>query len=192
VCADRIQLGRVFQNLVDNAIRCTPQGHKPPRVAARRRADAWEFTVTDHGIGVHDDDRERIFEPFERGPQAVTDGAGYGMGLAICRSIVERHGGRISVAATPKGGSRFSFTLPDSVPEAAIRAIPAGSFPTRLSTELCCGSSARLPTSACHQASRVAASGAATKVEPSSFRLDNFEAIPAPLEAHHEARRLSA
>ena len=67
-------------------------------------------------------DRERIFELFERGAANGNDNAGKGMGLAICRAIVERHGGRIGVEKAPGGGSRFSFTLPDELPAGAVRA----------------------------------------------------------------------
>jgi chemotaxis family two-component system sensor kinase Cph1 len=121
VHGDRVQLGRVFQNLVANAIRATPRGRKPLWITARRRAAMWEFRVTDDGVGVADVDRERIFERFERGLSAANDGAGKGMGLAICRTIVERHGGYISVEEAPGGGSRFSFTLPDDLPAGATR-----------------------------------------------------------------------
>lgn len=119
LCADRVQVGRVLQNLVANAIRATPRGRKPLTIAARRLAQAWEISVTDDGIGVPEADRDRIFEVFERGPGAT--GPGKGMGLAICRAIIERHGGHIGVDRAPGGGSRFWFTLPDAVPAGATR-----------------------------------------------------------------------
>ena len=122
VRADRVQFGRVIQNLVGNALRAARPG-KPLviTIAARRRPGAWEFSVTDNGFGVPAVDRERIFELFERGDTG-NDTAGKGMGLAICRAIVERHGGRIGVEKAPGGGSRFSFTLPDNLPAGAVRA----------------------------------------------------------------------
>lgn len=123
VCGDRVQLGRVFQNLVANAIRETPAGRKPLRIAARRQAGAWEFSVTDDGVGVPDADRERIFELFQQGAAGTAGRAGGGMGLTICRAIIEHHGGQIGVAPVPGGGSCFSFTLPDTLP--SVLAEPA-------------------------------------------------------------------
>jgi signal transduction histidine kinase len=122
VRADRVQFGRVIQNLVGNALRATRPGESPLiTIAARRRRGAWEFSVTDNGVGVPAVDRERIFELFERGATG-SDSTGKGMGLAICRAIVERHGGRIGVEKAPGGGSRFSFTLPDALPAGIVRA----------------------------------------------------------------------
>jgi signal transduction histidine kinase len=122
VRADRVQFGRVIQNLVGNALRATRPGESPLiTIAARRRRGAWEFSVTDNGVGVPAVDRERIFELFERGATG-SDSTGKGMGLAICRAIVERHGGRIGVEKAPGGGSRFSFTLPDDLPAGIVRA----------------------------------------------------------------------
>ena len=81
-------------------------------VSANRLQGAWRLSVTDDGAGVPPEDRERIFELFRRGRNAESDG-GVGIGLAICQTIVERHGGRIWVEDGPSGGSRFSFLLPD-------------------------------------------------------------------------------
>lgn len=113
--ADRVQLGRVFQNLITNALRATlPDQPARISVSARRLPDAWELSVADRGIGVPDEDRQRIFELFQRGTLS-THGktAGHGLGLSICRTVVERHGGRIGVERVPGGGSRFCFTVPD-------------------------------------------------------------------------------
>jgi len=117
VTSDRVQLGRVFQNLVSNALKATPPGRVPVvALAARRVVGGWEFSVTDNGIGVAPGDRARIFDLFQRGAAGGGSGTGQGMGLAICRTIVERHGGCIGVEKAPGGGSRFSFTLPDRPP----------------------------------------------------------------------------
>jgi signal transduction histidine kinase len=122
VRADRVQFGRVVQNLVSNALRAGRPGETSViTIAARRRPGAWEFSVSDNGVGVPAVDRERVFELFERGAMG-NDSTGKGMGLAICRAIVERHGGRIGVEKAPGGGSRFSFTLPDDLPAGAVRA----------------------------------------------------------------------
>jgi signal transduction histidine kinase len=114
VFADRVQLGRVFQNLICNAIQAADPD-RPTRVTvtARRLPADWEFTVADNGIGVRPEDRNRIFELFQRGASEAGRGSGHGMGLSICRTIIERHGGRIAVEKTPGGGASFSFTIPD-------------------------------------------------------------------------------
>lgn len=114
VFADRVQLGRVFQNLLCNALQAT-HPDRPARidVTARRLGAGWEFAVTDNGVGVVAEDRNRIFELFQRGASDGRRGSGHGMGLAICRTIVERQGGRIAVERAADGGARFSFTVPD-------------------------------------------------------------------------------
>jgi light-regulated signal transduction histidine kinase (bacteriophytochrome) len=114
VFADRVQLGRVFQNLIFNAVRAA-RPDEPPRVSitGRRLPSGWEFAVTDNGVGVRPEDRNRIFELFQRGSGDAPRCAGHGMGLTICRTIVERHGGRIGVERAADSGARFSFTIPD-------------------------------------------------------------------------------
>jgi len=113
VHAERNQLGRVFQNLIANACKPGPGG-RPTHVtvSSARVEGAWQLSVADDGVGVPPEDRERIFELFRRGRDAEEDG-GAGIGLAICRTIVERLGGRIWVEGVPGGGSRFSFFVPD-------------------------------------------------------------------------------
>jgi len=114
VFADRVQLGRVFQNLIFNAVRAA-RPDEPPRISitGRRLPSGWEFAVTDNGVGVQPEDRNRIFELFQRGSADTKRCPGHGMGLTICRTIVERHGGRIGVERAVDGGARFSFTIPD-------------------------------------------------------------------------------
>jgi PAS domain S-box-containing protein len=113
VRGDASQLGQLFGNLIGNAIKF----HRPnevPRVSITCRpteTDAWEIAVADNGIGIADRHRERIFGPFQR-LHRREEYAGTGIGLAICRKVVERHGGRIWLEDAPKGGSRFCFTIP--------------------------------------------------------------------------------
>ncbi|MFZ2446054.1 MAG: PAS domain S-box protein [Syntrophobacteraceae bacterium] len=104
------QLGQLFQNLIGNAIKF--RGESPPRirVSAERKGSEWLFLVRDNGIGFDTRYADRIFMIFQR-----LHGKGYpgtGMGLAICKKIVERHGGRIWADSSPGKGTVFYFTIP--------------------------------------------------------------------------------
>ncbi|HEU0078868.1 MAG TPA: ATP-binding protein, partial [Longimicrobiaceae bacterium] len=112
VTADAGQLGQLLQNLVGNAVKF--RGEAPPRVhvSAERGAGEWTFSVADNGIGIDPDYAERIFVIFQR-LHTRNEYAGTGIGLAICKKIVERHGGRIWFKPRPGGGTVFRFTLPD-------------------------------------------------------------------------------
>lgn len=113
VRGDEGLLGRLFQNLVSNAVKFSSAVQPRVTVSAQRAEGMWHFTVTDNGIGIPVDDRRRVFQMFERG--RVRDGyPGTGMGLAICKRIVEQHGGEIWVEEAVGGGSAFHFTLPDT------------------------------------------------------------------------------
>ncbi|WP_137288515.1 PAS domain-containing sensor histidine kinase [Natronorubrum halophilum] len=111
VAGDASQLRQLFQNLVDNAIEYS--GEEPPRVAisATREGDEWLISVSDEGIGIDSADEDRVFEVFER-LHSHEEHAGTGIGLALCRRIVERHGGEIWVDSDSGDGTTFSFTLP--------------------------------------------------------------------------------
>ena len=108
---DAPQLGMLFQNLIGNAVKF--RGEDTPRVhvAALRRDDAWRFSVSDNGIGIREQFHERIFEVFRR-LHTRTKYGGTGIGLAICKKIVERHGGRIWVESEQGQGATFFFTIP--------------------------------------------------------------------------------
>jgi len=112
VDGDYTQLDQVVTNLVENASRHAPPG-STVAIGARRSGPAVEVWVDDEGAGVGPGDRERIFEPFSRaGGSAAGGSSSSGIGLAICRAIVEAHGGWIVAASSPRGGARFLFSLP--------------------------------------------------------------------------------
>lgn len=111
VMADGGQLARLFQNLIGNAVKYRYVDRAATiRIAARREGEAWHFTVADNGIGIEPRDFGRLFTIFQRlNPRSEYPGSG--VGLAICKRIVERHGGRIWVGSEPGRGSVFHFTL---------------------------------------------------------------------------------
>ncbi|MEX0782526.1 MAG: PAS domain S-box protein [Dehalococcoidia bacterium] len=110
---DPTQFGQLLQNLVANAIKYRSPGRAPEvSVTAVREETAWRFTVKDNGIGIDPDYFDRIFIIFQR-LHGKEDYEGTGIGLAICKKIVERHGGRIWVESEPHTGSAFHFTVPD-------------------------------------------------------------------------------
>jgi len=112
VRADPERVEEVITNLVDNAIKYSPQDGRVV-ISGRVEGDHVTIAVEDDGLGIPQRDQERIFERFRRGDTSqVQNVRGVGLGLYICRSIVEAHGGRIAVSSEPGKGSRFTFTVP--------------------------------------------------------------------------------
>ncbi|MGE5540365.1 MAG: ATP-binding protein [Gemmatimonas sp.] len=114
VRADAVLLSQVVANLIDNAVKHAP-GDSPIEVDARARDDAIEIAVKDRGPGLGEGDPARLFDAFIRGRTEATD-VGVGLGLAICKAVVEAHGGRIWARNRPGGGAEFRLTLPTAEP----------------------------------------------------------------------------
>jgi signal transduction histidine kinase/AmiR/NasT family two-component response regulator len=126
VAGDEMRLKQLFNNLIGNALKFTEAGGVTVHIASRDLDGliALTATVDDSGPGIPDDLAGTIFDPFNTG-QAGREGAGAGLGLAICRQIVERMNGTIAVEQSPQGGARFRFalTLPAASPEMRAAAV---------------------------------------------------------------------
>jgi light-regulated signal transduction histidine kinase (bacteriophytochrome) len=110
VTGDRSQLVQLMQNLIGNGLKY--HGEKSPQVhvSAERKGEEWVFSVRDNGIGIEPKYYERIFEIFKR-LHDQNEYPGTGIGLAVCRRVANRHGGRIWVESEPGCGSVFYFTI---------------------------------------------------------------------------------
>ncbi len=108
--AEEVLWVQLFQNLISNAIKY--RGKQIPRihVSAEREGEGWRFAMRDNGIGIRAEDSVRVFGMFKRLHGSEIPGTG--IGLAICKKVVERHGGRMWVESEPGRGATFKFTIP--------------------------------------------------------------------------------
>jgi signal transduction histidine kinase len=123
---DELRIQQVMENLLTNAVKFTPAGGQVA-VSARQRDGETEVCVTDTGIGIAEADCERIFESFQQGGRGKNNQEieGTGLGLTLCKRIVELHGGRIGVESEVHHGSRFTFVLPVHQPNGSSSVAPA-------------------------------------------------------------------
>jgi signal transduction histidine kinase len=113
ICCDRARIVQVLSNLIGNALKFTPEGGLV-RASARTRDGSVEFQVSDTGCGIPVDRLPHIFERYWHADRAA--GGGTGLGLYICRGLVEAHGGTLTVHSAEGRGATFSFTLPEGAP----------------------------------------------------------------------------
>ena len=117
---DAPRLQQVFANLLDNAIKYSPDGG-PVEVALRRVQDTVEVCVSDHGIGIPQEEQELLFQQFYRGKNGAHRFSGLGVGLYISHQIIVQHGGELAVRSTSGEGSMFTCTLPVLPPSGRLR-----------------------------------------------------------------------
>ena len=122
--ADGAQMAQLFQNLISNALKFR-RGEPRVKVLAIDEGDEWTFAIADNGIGIAPQHLDRVFGMFQR-LHTSHEYPGTGIGLAICKRIVERHGGRIWASSEPGQGSTFCFTLPKRLSLAAPSAVANG------------------------------------------------------------------
>jgi signal transduction histidine kinase len=122
VKCDPVKMGQVFSNLLDNSIRFSPRGAQigiVVRCVSKENSGFVEVSVSDHGLGFDPDQLSRVFEPYVRGA-ADTSRPGLGLGLWICKRVVEAHGGSIWAENEPGGGCRVQFSVPTALPDIAV------------------------------------------------------------------------
>ncbi len=113
ICADKLRLRQVLDNLISNAVKFSPE-NTTIKVHAIHKEKTWRIEVIDQGPGINEKDRLRLFKDFARLSAQPTAGEkSTGLGLAICKRIIEAHGGQIGVESKSGRGATFWFTLPD-------------------------------------------------------------------------------
>ncbi|HEX6896016.1 MAG TPA: ATP-binding protein, partial [Bryobacteraceae bacterium] len=110
-----VHLTQIFQNLIGNALKYRSENPPVIHISAQPAPTEWRLSVSDNGIGILPEYREKIFGLFQR-LHGGDKYQGHGLGLSICQKIVQRYGGRIWVEAGPGGGSNFIFTIPRAQP----------------------------------------------------------------------------
>jgi light-regulated signal transduction histidine kinase (bacteriophytochrome) len=130
VWGDATRLGQVVQNLIGNALKFRDSSLPRIHVSAQRQGEEWVFSVRDNGIGLDPKQAERVFGVFQR-LHTRQEYAGTGIGLAICKKIIERHGGRIWVESEVGKGATFFFTLPAAPGEGRENDIGTQETPAR-------------------------------------------------------------
>ncbi len=113
VCCDQLRIEQVLTNLISNALKYSPGGSKV-EVVLKPREDELELSVVDHGVGIAENDRARMFEPFRRIGLSAGTVPGVGLGLFVVRKIIDAHRGRIEVESVVGSGSEFRVFLPAS------------------------------------------------------------------------------
>lgn len=114
VKGDGTRITQLLQNLINNAIKFHAPSVAPiVKISAERNGEFWEFSVADNGIGIEEDELPQVFEIFRR-LHTADEYPGTGIGLSICKKIVEAHGGHMRATSTPGAGTTFYFTLPDA------------------------------------------------------------------------------
>jgi signal transduction histidine kinase len=103
----------VLKNVIDNAVKYSPESRKAVTIGAKREEGCYCITVQDFGIGIPADDLERVFEPFFRvDPSRSRETGGFGLGLSLCKAIMDAHGGDIRIDSEPGRGTRVVITFP--------------------------------------------------------------------------------
>lgn len=116
IAADKPKVERILFNLLENAVKYSPEGGEIT-VAAKPGSGSLQICVSDHGPGITGEDQKRLFQSFEQLAKERSAMQGLGLGLKVCRTLVEAQGGKIWIESTPGAGSKFFFTLPVFCPE---------------------------------------------------------------------------
>jgi len=119
VYLDEDRIVQVLNNLVGNAVKYSPNGGQIHLVASAKH-NMLQFSITDHGVGMSEQQLERVFDKFYRANDSVPSAKGLGLGMSIAREIVEAHGGEIKIRSTKGSGTRVHFTVPTLAPESAL------------------------------------------------------------------------